>query len=71
MKLRNENIFAKRILQCRKILSGLLIHDEIIENITSLRTRGEQALLTYIFERLIHKTTPIDAPLKAMYLLSE
>ena len=71
MKLRNENIFTKRILQCRKILSGLLIHDEISENITSLHTRGEQALLAYIFERLIHKTTPIDALLKPMYLLSE
>ncbi|CAF3387507.1 unnamed protein product [Rotaria sp. Silwood2] len=48
---------------------GLVIHDDVISNITSLYERGEKALITFIDERLITKVVPFDAPLKAMPLL--
>ncbi|CAF3938297.1 unnamed protein product [Rotaria sp. Silwood1] len=62
--LRNENIFTSTNKKCHKILSGLIIHDDIIENITSSYERGEQYLSIYINERLVHKKVPIDAPLR-------
>ncbi len=47
-KLRHKDLFTKTNSQYRKVLSGLIIHDEIIVNITSLCERGEKALLTHI-----------------------
>ncbi|CAF3390230.1 unnamed protein product, partial [Rotaria sp. Silwood2] len=64
--LRNENIFTSTNKKCHKILSGLIIHDDIIENITSSYERGEQYLSIYINERLVHKKVPIDAPLRTI-----
>jgi hypothetical protein len=70
-KLRQENLFTMINTECRKIQSGLVFHDDIISNITSLYERGEKALTTFINERLISKVVPVDAPLKAMLFLSK
>ncbi|CAF4421756.1 unnamed protein product [Rotaria sp. Silwood2] len=51
------------------MLSGKIIHDDIINNITSCFTRGQQAMLAYIKDRLIDKTLDVEEPLKAMYIL--
>ncbi|CAF4064432.1 unnamed protein product [Rotaria sp. Silwood2] len=68
-KLRKENIFTMVNVKCHKLQSGLIIHDDIISSITSLYERGEKALNTFIYERLITKVVPVDIPLKAMPLL--
>ncbi|CAF1624401.1 unnamed protein product, partial [Adineta ricciae] len=52
------------IKKCR-----LVFHDDIIMNITSFYERGHDVFITFINERLITKTIPVDAPLKAMPLL--
>jgi hypothetical protein len=69
-KLRPEKLFNMVNDECRKILSGLVIHEDIISNVTSLHERGEKALSSFINERLIDKTIPIDSPLKRMPILS-
>lgn len=40
-KLRQENLFTMVNTECRKIQSGLIIHDDIISNIISLYERGQ------------------------------
>ncbi|CAF3305789.1 unnamed protein product [Rotaria sp. Silwood2] len=68
-KLRGENLFTQTNSKCHKIHSSLVIHDDIVKNITSLYQRGVDALSAYINERLVLKTIPVDSPLKAMHLL--
>ena len=70
-KLRYENLFTNTNLSCQKILSGLNIHDNIINSVTILHERGQAALCTYINERLIRRTVPIDSPLKTIHILSK
>ncbi|CAF3085463.1 unnamed protein product, partial [Rotaria sp. Silwood2] len=52
------------------MLSGKIIHDDIINNITSCFTRGQQAMLAYIKDRLIDKTLDVEEPLKAIATIS-
>ncbi|CAF3347405.1 unnamed protein product [Rotaria sp. Silwood2] len=68
-KLRHENIFNTVNVKCLKLQSGLVIHHDIISNITSLPERGKAALTNFINERLISKAVPVDFPLKAIPLL--
>ncbi|CAF2112167.1 unnamed protein product [Rotaria magnacalcarata] len=67
--LRQENLFTLTNVEFRKVRSGLVIHDDIISNITSLYEGGEKALTTFINERLIKKVVPVDAALKTIRLL--
>lgn len=71
--LRSENLFDQENQQCRKLRSGLIFHDDIIENICTLRERGVDALKKYIDERLTDRVDKvnIDAPLPAMTRLSK
>lgn len=71
--LRSENLFDQDKQQCRKIRSGLIFHDDIIENICTLRERGVDALNKYIDERLTDRADKvnIDAPLLAIHRLSK
>ncbi|CAF1502366.1 unnamed protein product [Adineta steineri] len=68
MKLKQEDIFSSAN-QFRKLLSGKIIHDDIIFNITSCFTRGEQAMMTFIMDRLVNKTVNYEEPLKAILRL--
>jgi len=71
--LRVEELFTSKNTHCRKLRSGMLFHEDIIENVCTLNERGSEALTKYIDERLIDKIgkIDIDAPLKAMPRLSE
>ncbi|CAF4125635.1 unnamed protein product, partial [Rotaria sordida] len=68
-KLRSENLFTMVHVECRRLQSGLVIHNDIISNITSLHERGEQALSLFTRERLIEQQVPVDAPLKKKIFL--
>jgi hypothetical protein len=70
-RLKKENIFLPSQPQFRKLLSGKIVHSDIIDNICTLFERGEQAMSAFIEDRLINKTVAIDEPLKAMFLLSK
>ncbi|CAF3338357.1 unnamed protein product [Rotaria socialis] len=67
--LRQENLFTLTNVEFRKVRSGLVIHDDILSNITSLYEGGEKALTTFINERLLKKVVPVDAALKTIRLL--
>ncbi|CAF3952846.1 unnamed protein product [Rotaria sp. Silwood1] len=69
IKLKQEDIFSSNNPQFRKLLSGKIVHDDIINNITSSFVRGQEAMSMYIKDRLINKTVNVEEPLKAMYLL--
>ncbi|CAF1391579.1 unnamed protein product [Rotaria sordida] len=69
MKLKQEEIFSSNAPQFRKLFSGKIIHDDIINNITNSFARGEEAMRSYIVDRLINKTIKIDEPLKAIMFL--
>ncbi|CAF1484646.1 unnamed protein product, partial [Didymodactylos carnosus] len=68
-KLKQEKLFVSDSLNCRKLLSGKIIHNDIINNICSSFEQGVQALTAYIDERLVNQTVAIDKPLKAMFRL--
>ena len=70
-KLKEDEIFSSTSNQFRKLLSGKIVHDDIIDNISTSFVRGEEALSTYIKDRLINKTVKIDDLLRAMYRLSK
>ncbi|CAF0764722.1 unnamed protein product [Didymodactylos carnosus] len=65
-KLTEENLFTCENEHCRKLLSGKIIHDDIIDNICTSYERGLEALKTYIQERFVMKLVQINMPLKAM-----
>ncbi|CAF1084962.1 unnamed protein product, partial [Rotaria sp. Silwood1] len=69
MKLKQEEIFSSNAPQFRKLFSGKIIHDDIINSITSSFVRGEEAMRSYIVDRLINKTIKIDEPLTTMTFL--
>ena len=71
IKLKQEQILSSNSPQFRKLLCGKIVHDDIINNITSSFVRGQEAMLMYIKDRLINETVSVEEPLKAMYLLSE
>ncbi|CAF1171695.1 unnamed protein product, partial [Didymodactylos carnosus] len=54
-KLTEENLFTCENEHCRKLLSGKIIHDDIIDNICTSYERGLEALKTYIQERFVMK----------------
>ena len=66
--LRREDLFTMKNAYCRKLRSGLVFHEEIVDSICSLHERGLEAMGKYINERLIETTAKvdIDAPLKAL-----
>ncbi|CAF3634152.1 unnamed protein product [Rotaria sp. Silwood1] len=68
-KLRPENLFTMAHVECGRIQSDLVIHDDIISNITSLHEFGEQALSLFIHERIIQQQVPVDALLKTITFL--
>jgi hypothetical protein len=70
MKLKQEDIFSSAN-QFRKLLSGKIIHDDIIDNITTCFVRGEQAMITFIMDRLVNKTVKYEESLKALPRLSK
>ena len=70
MKLKQEEIFSSTN-QFQKLLSGKIIHDNIIDNITTCFVRGEEAMVTFILHRLINKTVKYEESLMAIPLLSK
>ena len=70
MKLKQEDIFSSAN-QFRKLLSGKIIHADIIDNITTCFVRGEQGMITFIMDRLVNKTVKYEEPLKALPRLSK
>ncbi|CAF2191690.1 unnamed protein product [Rotaria magnacalcarata] len=69
IKLKQEDIFGVHTVQFRKLLSGKIIHHDIIENITTSFIRGEEAMLNYIEDRLVKKNIDISTTLKGMRFL--
>lgn len=71
--LRPESLFDRNNDKCRKLRSGFIFHDDIIDNICTLQVRGLEALNKYIDERLTDHMgrIDIDAPLPAMKRLSK
>ncbi|CAF1280596.1 unnamed protein product [Didymodactylos carnosus] len=67
--LKSEHLFSPSSSHARKLLSGKIIHEDIILNICTSFDRGQEALSTYIKERLIDKTVRFEEPLKAMLRL--
>ncbi|CAF1392249.1 unnamed protein product, partial [Didymodactylos carnosus] len=68
-KLKGEKIFSTDNERCRKLLSGKIIHDDIINHICSSFDRGSAAMKTFIQERCIDRTIEPDARLPAMVRL--
>ncbi|CAF1137322.1 unnamed protein product [Didymodactylos carnosus] len=66
LKLKDEKLFTIENQHCRKILSGLIIHNDIIDNICSSYERGLKAMSTYIQERYIDCNIHVDERLSAM-----
>ena len=48
-KLKKEEIFSPNIIQFRKLLSGKIVHNDIIENISTSFVCGQKAMLNYIW----------------------
>lgn len=71
LKLKQGEVLSSNTSQFRKLSSGKIVHDDIINNIATLFVRGEEAMSTYIKDRLINKTVKVEDPLKAMYFLSK
>jgi hypothetical protein len=71
--LRSEDLFNMKNDRCRKLRSGMIFHEDIINSVCALHERGTDALEKYITERLTSTTkkVEIDAPLKAMPRLSK
>lgn len=69
-KLKKEQIFDVSVQQCRKLSSGRVIHDEIIDDICDLTRRGHLELIKFTENRLIHNREGIDDTIKKMPRLS-
>ncbi|CAF1309847.1 unnamed protein product, partial [Didymodactylos carnosus] len=59
-KLRPEKLFESENQHCRKLLSGKIIHEDIVDNICSSFEKGLDALKTYTQERLVTKSVALD-----------
>ncbi|CAF2748651.1 unnamed protein product [Rotaria sp. Silwood2] len=69
IKIKQEDIFGVHTVQFRKLLSGKIIHHDIIENISTSFIRGQEAMLNYIEDRLVKKNIDISTTLKGMRFL--
>ena len=69
-KLRKEQIFDKAVQQCRKLSSGRVIHDEIVDDICDLFRRGQLELIKLTDNRLVGNFEGVDDTIKKMPRLS-
>ncbi|CAF2918258.1 unnamed protein product [Rotaria sp. Silwood2] len=70
-KLKQEKLFSPATNEFRTLMSDKLVHEDVINNISTCFDRGLEAMASYVKYRLIKKVVPIDEPLKAMYYLSK
>ncbi|CAF3329981.1 unnamed protein product [Rotaria sp. Silwood2] len=68
-KLKQEKLFSPATNEFRTLMSDKLVHEDVINNISTCFDRGLEAMASYVKYRLIKKVVPIDEPLKAMYYL--